>query len=193
MNKKLASVLLLSLCITSIVALQAIKAPDETVLADVLPSLNIKIYAYFEGIPGESEHIDYEDWIDVLTFEFSIHQPETTPGPIRRRGEVEFGDIVLTKMVDKATPKLMEKVALGEVIPDVKIVMTKGEGLVFYQYELSNVLVTGVESSVSTMGDIYPSDTITLGYEEIKVIYTQYDTEGHSMGNIEWEYTIESE
>lgn len=190
MNKKLTSVLLLSLVIASILVMQAGQAPADIVVDDVLPTLGISIYAYFEGIDGEADDVPYEDWINVLSFDWEISQPETTPGPIRRRGDVVVGDIVLSKLVDKATPKLMEAVAMGRVIADVYIEAIRSYGTII-RYELVNVQVKSLQTSVGTMGNMFPTDVVTLTFEEIKVIYTEYDDQGNSQGNVEWEYSIE--
>jgi type VI secretion system Hcp family effector len=189
MNKKLNSVLIISLVIVSILALQGIQTPEETVEGDVLPTpgFNIRIFAWVEGIPGESLYSAVQDWIDILSFEYSIQQAEITPGPTRRRGDVVFGDVLLTKMLDKSTPKLMEAVDKGKVIPTVIIEMTIGPELdIFYRYELKNVLVNSVESSVGTIDGTYPYDSVALTYEEIKVTYTEYDDQGQPHGNTEW-------
>jgi type VI secretion system Hcp family effector len=189
MNKKLVNRLLFTLVIASIVVIQVIKTPEETVSADVLPTSDLYIEAYIEGIPGESVLPGYENWINVMSLDFSISQPESTPGPTRREGDIVFGDIVITKMLDKATVKLMEAVAQETIIPEVTIAVSLTPlPHEFYRYELTNVLVKSVQSTVSAMGDMYPTDIVTLGYEEITVIYTLYDSGGSSMGDIEWEY-----
>ncbi len=189
MNKKLASGLLLSLFIASMVAIQATKAPEETVAADVVPAFNFYIVAYFEGISGESVVAGYSDWIDVMLIDFSISQPVSTPGPTRRGGDIVFGDIVITKMVDKATPKLMEAVEQETIIPVVRIAVSLAPlPHEFYRYELKNVLVKSVQSTVTKMGGMFSTDIVTLGYEEITVIYTEYNPDGSAAGDIEWEY-----
>ena len=134
------------------------------------------------------------DWIDILSFEFSMHKPSTVTGSSRRRGDIVLEDIILTKYVDKSTPKLMEKTALRTVIPTVEIdvVKTVSDARVsFYHYTLENVLVTSYKSQGHTLEDPCPWDTLTLNYEEITVTYTEFDSMGGSMGNVEWNYDVE--
>ncbi len=88
----------------------------------------------------------------------------------------------------------MEKTALDEGLSTVEIdiVKTVSDAYVsFYHYTLENVIVTSYRSQGHTLEDAYPWDTLTLRYEEITVRYTQYDSSGGSMGNVEWNYNVE--
>ena len=89
----------------------------------------------------------------------------------------------------------MEKMATGAVISSVEIDVVKtisDNRVSFYHYALTNVLVTSYKSQGHTLEDPYPWDTLTLNYEEITVTYTEYDSTGSSMGNVEWHYSVES-
>jgi type VI secretion system secreted protein Hcp len=192
MKKTRNSILLILLAITAVVTAQAIHAPALTAASDEIPEPAYLILAEFDGIPGESMITDYENWIDVQSFTFSMSKPSMgATGMSRRRGNVVFEDIVLTKWVDKATPKLMEAAALGDVIPTVEVHFIKlGATQEYYKYELVNVIVTSVTSS-GHVEEYIPMDTLTLNFEEITVNYTEFDPEGAPMGDIIWNYEVE--
>ena len=194
MKKTLTGVLLVFLFSAVFAGTQALIAPATDTTGDLPEVANFEIYADFPGIDGEADDKEHMDWVEILSFEFSMHQPTTMTGSSRRRGDIVLEDIILTKYVDKSTPKLMEKTALGEVLSTVEIdiVKTVSDARVsFYHYTLENVIVTSYKSQGHTLEDAYPWDTLTLRYEEITVTYTEYDSTGGSMGNVEWNYSVE--
>ena len=197
MKKLKMSIIFTAIALSILLATQVNLAPAETTGNDDLPEPQtpyINIFADFYGIDGESIDEDHENWIDLKSFDFYMNQPARgVSGISRRRGDVQFEDITLTKGVDKATPKLMDKLARGQVIDTVTIEFSRyiADGnKVFYKYELENVLITSYQSSASI--EDYPEDTLTLNFEEIKVTYTEYDDDGTSMGNVEWEWKVET-
>ena len=197
MKKLKISIIFAVIALATLAATQFNLAPAESMGNDDLPGPQtpyINIFADFDGIDGESDDEDHDKWIDIKSFNFYMNQPTLgVSGMSRRRGDVQFEDITLTKWVDKATPKLMDKLAHGQVIDTVTIEFSRyiADGnKVFYKYELENVMVTSYQSSASI--EDYTEDTLTLNFEEIKVTYTEYDDDGTSMGNVEWEWKVET-
>ena len=77
---------------------------------ETISESSFAIFAQFEDISGESIDSDHKDWIDIESFNFSMGVPGTaTTTTSRRRGDVIFNDITLTKGVDKSTPKLWKR------------------------------------------------------------------------------------
>jgi type VI secretion system secreted protein Hcp len=152
------------------------------------------MFIQITGIDGEATDDAHKDWIEVLSYSFSMADPGAgATGTTRRRGDVVLEDIVLVKEVDKSSPKLMEKCVKGEVIASLVIdVCRVGEGGLFtyYKYELENVMVTSFHSGGSTEEGV-PVETVTLNFEEITVTYTETDNTGKSKGNVEFNWKIE--
>ncbi|MCW4048238.1 MAG: type VI secretion system tube protein Hcp [Candidatus Bathyarchaeota archaeon] len=193
MRRNLRNVFLVFLVVAALATIQMYEMPVEAAFdpfADVTGGFSI--YGDFDGISGESTDKDHVDWIDVLSFSFSVTQPTSSTGTTRRRSSVVMG-ASMTKYVDKATPKLMEKCASGEVIPEVTVVFTRTfeTAVEFYQYDLTNVMVVSYRSSGDVTSDWYPWDSLSLRFKEIKVTYTEYDSSGMAKGNVEWNYNIE--
>jgi type VI secretion system secreted protein Hcp len=124
-----------------------------------------------------------------------------------RRGDVILGDIVCVHELDKASPKLMEAVCTGVVIPRVEIVLTRdvnGQQQPYLAYELKNVIVTSYCLGAGSEGlrvdnigssgqdgvvdpatgappavvpEKLPPSNLSLHFEEIKVTYTEFDRE----------------
>lgn len=145
-------------------------------------------------IKGESQDRDHKGWVDVMTFEQSMHIPESDGTGGRRRGSVVFDDISVVKELDSSSPKLQEAVALGRVIPKVEFELTAtraDEGRVtYYKYELKNVLITSYSVSASGNEATIPTEEFTLNYEEIKVSYTNLDDRGGVRGVVQWIYNL---
>ncbi len=141
------------------------------------------IFLQITGIDGESTDDNHIDWIDVLSFSMGMSQPWDGSVGI---GQIIMEDIVLVKQVDKATPKLMEKCAKGEVIPSVilEVSLVDGKRPTYYKYELKNVIV----SSFYSKGDInaHATETFTLHFEWFKVTYSEIDYAGKVEGNVEF-------
>jgi len=64
-----------------------------------------------DGIPGESQDSNHKDWIEILSYRHGVRQPvsitaSSAGGAATER--VSFGEFMISKLVDKATPKLFE-------------------------------------------------------------------------------------
>jgi type VI secretion system secreted protein Hcp len=146
-------------------------------------------------------------------------QSEGATGSSRQRGYATLEDIIIVKQIDKASPKLAEKCIKGEIFPKVEIHLTgpsEGStcGGTFYAYELKNVIITNYEVSgsnplayslIEPAPDITmpssgpfivqavdaPVEELSLNFEEIKVTYTQCDSAGNAMGNVEYSWKVE--
>ena len=177
-------------------------------------------YVKFEGIDGEVESGEHEDWSEIVSFSQPISKPASgATGTTRRRGDVVLEDIVVVKQLDKASPKLAEAICMGKVFPKVEIHLTgPSEGSTclgtFYAYELKNVMITNYEVSGSnplayaliapapdtTMPSAgpfivqavdAPMEVLSLNFEEIKVTYTECGSSGLAKGNVEYSWKVE--
>ena len=152
------------------------------------------MYMQITGIDGESTDKDHKDWIEVLSFSMGMADPGGgATGATRRRGDVVIEDIVVVKELDKSSPKLMEKCAMGAVIPSLVLEVcgsATDASFTYYKYELENVMVTSFYCGGSTEEGV-PVETFTLNYEEITVTYTETDSTGKSKGNVEFTWKVE--
>jgi len=157
-------------------------------------------YIKFDGVDGESSNKDYDKWIVIESFGHSIHQSDIGIGATKKAGEVILDDIVLTKYVDKSSPKLMEAMTKGTKFPNVVMEITKNiggngtgeENKTYLKYELKNVLITSYSISGSNLPqDDIPTEEITFNYEKIKTTYTEYDKNtGRIKGMVEFIFDL---
>ncbi len=130
-----------------------------------------------------------------MSIDWGSHKPGGgATGQSRRRGGVIVEDLRLTMEYEKSTIKLLEKLNMGEVIPKLEIEQTANYGgsrATYLKYELTNVQVTAFDVNASGNDESPPSVTIANNFEEYKVTYTEYDSEGNKGGNAETTWKVE--
>jgi type VI secretion system secreted protein Hcp len=160
-------------------------SPELVITSEETP--NTDMFLKIAEIDGESTDDKHRDWIEVNSFYMSTSQ--TWIGGLNPL----VIDITISKVLDKSTPKIMEKCAKFEVIPSVVLEFCRagGDKSLFCKYELNDVIV----SSYQTSGDNYdykPSETITLSFGSIKVTYYELDYTGKSKGTVEFTWDAET-
>jgi type VI secretion system secreted protein Hcp len=152
-------------------------------------------YIKFDGVDGEAQDKDHKGWSDVVSFNQVVHKPGHGTGATRRRGDVVLEDILVTKELDKSSPKLAEAVCKGKVFPKVEIHLTASYTdagrVTYYAYELKNVQVVNYSIGGSGQSDSVHAEQMSLNFEEIKVTYTETDAAGKKKGNVEYEWKVE--
>ena len=153
------------------------------------------VFAKYDGVDGESQDANHDKWIDVVAISWGSQKPGGgATGQSRRRGNVVVSDMVLTVEYEKSTPKLLEKLNMGEVIPKLEVEQTANYGgarATYLKYELKNVMITSLDVNASGNDESPPTVSIANNFEEYKVTYTEYDNEGSSGGNVETTWKVE--
>jgi type VI secretion system Hcp family effector len=150
---------------------------------NLFTSDSISMNLWIEGLPGESDRPNRAESIDVIAYSHSIAAPYSVDSA-RSATSAEHTPLRITKMVDKATPKLYEKCSQGAVITSVTLrVYHEPDALQFLLVELQNVQVVSIQNY--GLGEDRPTETVSLTYEKIKWTYTEYGLDGKSKGNVE--------
>ena len=165
------------------------------------------IYLQIDGIKGESTDADHKDWIELLSYSSKVVPPPPTPvtatakaEPVKQPGPTDgvsqHGDIVVTKQVDKASPKLYEMVSSGKHIKNVTLEMMRASGdkrVKYMTVEMNQVLISSVSPQTTphdkTAGgkasSDLPTESVSLNYGTIKWTYTQQKrADGSKGGNV---------
>ena len=125
-------------------------------------------YLKLGEIEGESTRSGHEDWIVIDSFSHGLGQPQgIVTGATRRRAGVVIKDLVITKKVDKATPKLMELCAKGQVVPELELDVVTNDGRLTYKVSLKNVMVTSITTKTVCDPDCMMYDEMALTYSRI--------------------------
>jgi type VI secretion system secreted protein Hcp len=123
-------------------------------------------------IKGESTDRDHKDWIVIESFNQDMEKGQTMTGAARRRTNVNFKDIVFSKVLDKSSPKLMEACAKGMVIPDVEMDMVGADGKTFYKVILNKVAISGVRSVSNCNPHCEVREEVSLNFSKITWEYS---------------------
>lgn len=151
------------------------------------------LYVKFDGIDGESEDKDHKNWSDAISFSQSSGTAGGGQvGVSRNVGDAQLSDITITKVLDKAGPKLFEALANGKIIPKIQIHVTSNfvdSGRTTYlAYELTNVRLTGY--TISGGDNDRPHETLALRPATEKMTYTEADSAGKKKGNVEFGWDL---
>ncbi|MBX7219360.1 MAG: type VI secretion system tube protein Hcp [Blastocatellia bacterium] len=156
--------------------------------------MSFDAFIKFDGIQGESRDSKHKDWIEVLSYNFSVNQTASISSSSHGSKSAEranFSDFHFTKALDKATPFMAFACASGQHFPKVMIEICRAAGNdkeVFMRYTLQDVLLTGYSTSGSGgggEGETIPTENIGITYGKIEWNYIPTDqTTGRAMGNI---------
>jgi len=130
-------------------------------------------------IKGEATDAAHKDWIIIESFDQGILLERDAASGLPT-GKRQHKPLTVTKAIDKSSPKLMEAIATGRVIPMVRLeFVTPGTRTLYYQIVLKDVIVSSYQTGGSSGGAV-PMDSISLDYEEIKWTYTEFDLKGQT-------------
>jgi type VI secretion system secreted protein Hcp len=131
-----------------------------------------------EGIDGESSDSKHKDWIEVLSYGWGVSQPTSAASTAgsATSARASFGDLSITKVLDKSSPKLFLACASGEHLKKVTLELCRAAGddkAKYMEYLLEEVVVSNV--SIGGSGNDLPVESITFNYGSIKQNYYKTD------------------
>ena len=130
-------------------------------------------------IPGESTDDKHKNWIEILSYSSGVSQSiagAASTGGARSAQRTDHADFTIMKRLDKASPKLALAASNGEHIAKVTVELCRATGTKqpFMKYTMSDVLITSVQPSGSSGGDI-PMESVSFNYGKIEWEYTSTD------------------
>lgn len=135
-----------------------------------------------DGIPGESQDAKHKGEIDVLSFSWGASLASSLAAG-RGASKPAMNDFSIVKVVDSATPKLMQAVCQGQHIPEAHFTGRKpgGEALEFLKIKLTDVLISGVSSGGSS-GDAVPLEQLSFSFGSSSITVVRQDASGKPGG-----------
>ena len=96
-------------------------------------------YIKFDGIDGEATDNNHKNWINLLAFDNDFIPLANSSST---KGETNVLDeIVISKNLDKSSPKLAEAIAMGKIFPKVLIELCNDGFQCLLSYDLTNVMM----------------------------------------------------
>jgi len=121
---------------------------------------------------GESRDPQYTDAIHVQSASFNIKRAS------RAATAATFGNLVITKPIDRSSPALMLAAANRSLIPSARLSMRDAEPDVsaddtptpYVEYCFENIIVMSDEMNADA-GDEAPFETVTFSYQKVTQVY----------------------
>lgn len=144
-------------------------------------------------IPGECTDDKHKDWIEVIDYAHAVRQADAaarSTGGAATAARCHHKDFVITKTLDKASPKLALACCNGEHIAEVKLEICRatgpGGGTKYMEYRLSDVIVARVDPSGNAdPGSPLPLEQVAFSYGKIDWTYVLTDHRtGKPGGNV---------
>lgn len=136
-------------------------------------------------IAGESRRADHEDEIDIMSIDWSMSQASNMQqGSGRTSSRATVNPIGISKLYDASSPYLSLACMQGKAFDEVIISFRQDSGeahLDYLKITLTNVVISSYSLNGSAMGEEI-SDSFTLSFEEVKVIYS-VQADDHSSGD----------
>ncbi len=142
-----------------------------------------------EGVQGESQHAKHKDEIDILSWSWGSSNPVTIVGSGMSAGKVSMSDLVISKRVDKSSPKLLGLNVTGKHVATATLTASKSTGGKtpedFLTIKLSEVYVASYQIGGSHGEDV-GSESVSLAYGKIEYDYKEQKKDGTltSAGNV---------
>lgn len=140
-------------------------------------------YIKFDGIDGEVVEKDHDKWVEILSCSQVVHQPGAgAAGSARNKGSAVFEDILIRKLGDKSTAKILGLVAKGDRVKTIEIhfcTSTKKGQQAYLTYKLSDVLISSYSCDTSCKDR--PQESMALNFAKIEFNYKEVK-EGGELG-----------
>jgi len=130
---------------------------------------------------GESLDQEFTNAIDVRSASFNVRRASRTVSA------PNFGNLTITKRVDRSSPALMLAATSGKVIPSARLSVRRAgvttPGRTYLEYCFENVVVMSDQVDNATSDD-QPGETVTLSYHDVTQSYSPIKRDGTLSGAI---------
>ncbi|MFC1773245.1 Hcp family type VI secretion system effector [Pseudomonadota bacterium] len=152
----------------------------------------VQMFLQLSPLQGESRDHAHRNWMDVLSFDMGLKNPSASSfGTTRTAGKAQFGGLVLTKNLDKASVLLALAVSEARRFPKAIFEVQKpgGESPLMLRITLEDVTVTSIQSGGSG-GEDKPIETIELTYGRITRQYFPRNPDGSAATPIQSSWDV---
>lgn len=146
----------------------------------------VDMFLRIDSIEGESEDKKHGKEIQVVGWSWEAAQTGTSGvGGGSGAGKVEHQDLVINKLVDKASPNLYKFCCSGEHIPSADLTVRKagGEALEYLTIHLEDLLITSFVLGGEPKNDQI-LETIRINFTRAIITYQPQDKAGAGVGPV---------
>jgi type VI secretion system secreted protein Hcp len=129
------------------------------------------IFLKLDGVLGDSVDEDHPNEIEIESISFGVNQSGIrSAGGRGSPARSNFSVISLLKRIDKTSPRLFLKCALGEIIPTATFSFETSNGSEDYlQIKLTNVIISNYQTGGNDATEL--TDAFSLSYNTIEISF----------------------
>lgn len=146
-----------------------------------------------DGIQGESQDDKHKNEIDLISWSQSAtNRGSAASGGGMGSGKVSVDDIVFTKHVDKAGPKLFQHCCSGEPIKTAVLVARKAgkDQQEYLKITLHDSIVSSYSLSGASGADVHPTEQFSLNFSKIEFEYKEQKADGTLGGSMKFHHDL---
>lgn len=143
-----------------------------------------------DKVDGESTLKGFEKFIEVTSYSHEVSNPVQigASNTGRTTGRPRLGELVITKLMDAASPDLNFYCCQAKDLGSVTLTLVRQdaeakENLKYMEYKMEKTLLSSV-SIGGIGGDDVPTETVTFNYTKLTWTYIPQKKEVGSAGNI---------
>jgi len=146
----------------------------------------VDYYLNLDGVDGESEVPEYENQIQLLSWNWGASQKSSVEANGGSgAGKVNLGDIAVSSYFDKSRPKFFKNICEGKHFKSATLSAVKSgaaQKKPYLKVDLGEVFVTSIQlSAASDKSDIpveIPTINLSFSYNEITIEYGMQKKDG---------------
>jgi type VI secretion system secreted protein Hcp len=135
-------------------------------------------YVKIDGVKGESQAVDMQDYIELDSFSFGASNPADVGGKGLAAGKASLSDFSFTCPLDAASAFILKNLYMGKHIATCTFVGRKtggdGKPYKYLEVKFTNCFVTSHSTGGGAQG--VPSQSVSVAYEQIEYEYSTQDT-----------------
>lgn len=138
------------------------------------------VFLKIEGVKGESQDKTHKDEIDILNWSWQGSQAGSGHGGGGSgSGKVNFGDLSITKYIDKSTPTLTFGMATGKHYSKATLVIRKAgeKPLEYLTLTMEDVMVSSMSTGGSG-GEDRLTEHLSLNFSKFEYKYAEQNKDG---------------
>ena len=154
--------------------------------------MSADLFLKIDGIDGESHSDKHKGEIDVLAWSWGVSQSGNMhTGGGGGAGRANVQDIIFTKGIDMATPKLFKATCEGAHIKSMIFSANKagGKQTEYVKITLSDCLISSISTGGSGGQESF-TENVTVNFSKVEYIYNQQDAKGGASGKLGFTYDI---
>lgn len=152
----------------------------------------VDMFLKINGVEGESVDNTHSKEIDINSWQWGMSQSGTTH--IARgggAGKASVRDVVITKLVDKATPTLMKYCCTGKHFDEAVLTVRKAgdKPLEYVVLTMKDVIISDLSVNGVKDSDLV-TESLTFNFAEYKFVYVPQQRDGGADGRVEAGFNI---